>query len=86
MFSSFTPAFFIAPTAPCTSGPIHSAFQRAWTIPMRSCEAVGKEAGGAEGPLKAKPDELAAVGGDMLVVGIDSSGASRVVVSALGGV
>lgn len=41
-------------------------------IPIRKDEAVGNEAGGADGPLKVKLEELAAVGGDMTrVVGID---------------
>lgn len=66
MFSSFTPAFFIALTAPLTSGPMHSEFQRAWTIPIRIDAALGKDAGGAEGPLKVNLAELAAVGGDII--------------------
>lgn len=69
MFSSFTPAFFIEVTAPFTRGPMHSEFQRACTIPIRREEALGKEVGGAEGPLKVNLDELAAVGGDIVVVG-----------------
>ena len=45
---------------------MHSEFQRAWTMPIRSDEAFGKDVGGAEGPLKVNLDELAAVGGDIL--------------------
>lgn len=48
---------------------MHSEFQRACTIPIRREEALGKEVGGAEGPLKVNLDELAAVGGDIVVVG-----------------
>lgn len=54
--------------APETKGWMHLAFQRAWTMPIRSDGAVGKLSGAAEGPLKAKPPDPSAVGGDIVIL------------------